>query len=143
MFVVDAAAKQTTCFYETTTVFMFPVQCALASPTLDGFCLACISPRIQHNVHCSVIAVAWSNHIQQPRILQLQTVTAVTLHKMAAKMQNTPSTQFWTPEAILISRRSFSFPSPTSSGATAVIRHSQTTSATSSCNSLKQSALHL
>ena len=100
-----------------------------------------------HNpiMHCSVIAVAWSNQRSrriQLRILQPQTVTAVTLRSgrqlqtLRTEATISTSTKFWTPEAILISRRSFSFPSATSSRATAVIRHSQTTSSTSSCSSL-------
>ena len=140
VFVVDAAAKQTTCFYETTPVFMFPVQCALASPTLDGFCLACISPRIQHHpiTHCSVIAGATTS---SRRILQPQNPSL--LWRCAngrQKCKHSNSTQFLGPPPGNLDLSPDLSPSHLrfSSGATAVIRHSQTTSATSSWNSLKK-----
>lgn len=113
VFVVAAAAKQTTCFYEITSVFMFPVQCALASATLDGFCLACISPRIQHNpiMHCSVIAVAWRSTTSSRGSCSHKPSLLWRCCKMAAKMQtHSFNTILGPPEAILISRHFFLLP---------------------------------
>ena len=88
----------------------------------------------------ALLSHRWSNHIQPPDLAAAKPVTAVTLRKWPPKCKHSNSTQFLGPPPGNLDLSPDLSPSHLrfSSGATAVIRHSQTTSATSSWNSLKK-----